>query len=226
MKPFAFLLLLFLSSAAFGQASLSQVTKEFFSSDHTPEVRCLEDVQTSSVEGIGGRVIPISSISMEQAQELFREIAARPEIPFRYPQEGCNARAHAMCRIMDDRGVISGKIFAHGKLSVTTDRSPLGYVTWDYHVATTVKVRKNGQEELMVFDPALFNRPVTVAEWSAIQTPVFGTRVDRIYNTSRFVYKPANAYEQLFNYRESDLADSKLTMERCLERQQRWDREH
>lgn len=65
------------------------------------------------------------------------------------------------------------------------------------HVAPVAYVQKpDGKQELMVYDPSLFNRPVTVEEWTNRMketSPEVGTgRVDKIYFGSRFQYK--NAY--------------------------------
>ena len=58
--------------------------------------------------------------------------------------------------------------FANGEpLYAPTKHVPSGFVTWGYHVAPTLRVRKadgKGADEL-VLDPSLFDRPVTLIEW-------------------------------------------------------------
>ncbi len=59
-----------------------------------------------------------------------------------------------------------GKDFIEGYLQVKTDSKKYPLVSWGWHVAPVAYVKQpNGSNKLMVFDPSLFNRPVTVNEW-------------------------------------------------------------
>ena len=57
---------------------------------------------------------------------------------------------------------LPGKVFAFGNLTVKTDHSPRGSVSWWYHVAPVVEV----EGEKFVLDPAIeFSRPLSLSEW-------------------------------------------------------------
>jgi len=118
-------------------------------------------------------------LSVADAQKLFDKLAKDKNIPFDYPLDCCFARAHEMCRLLIAEGVECNKTWyyssgwppegstksAPANLSVSglprTGVIPSGSLTWTYHVAPTVVV--DGQP--MVFDPSLFNDPVTLDEW-------------------------------------------------------------
>ena len=96
-----------------------------------------------------------------------------PCIPFAYPTDGCHARAHRMCAIMHDEfNVISGKIWLYGRpheaYTVETPNDPDCEVDWLYHVAPIVQTGTT-EASLRVLDPALFEEPVTPADWIDVQ---------------------------------------------------------
>jgi len=117
------------------------------------------------------------ALSEAQANQLFRDLASQPQIPFDYPDDCCYSRAHEMSRIMNERGIPNRKVWNYGNtypsgasLRATTPNHPSGQVNWRYHVAPVVQVRGNdGVTRDMVMDPSLFDRPVTVDEWAARQ---------------------------------------------------------
>src|SRR5262245_3805822 len=111
-------------------------------------------------------------VSQKRAQELF-DLAGAPTcdpltvpppcIPFLYPDDGCWARAHEMCRLMIAAGAKPRKVWIDGKLRVNTKNNPNCFVKWGWHVAPIICVRRRrfGQSENMVIDPSLFTTPVT-----------------------------------------------------------------
>jgi Glutaminase len=123
-------------------------------------------------------------ISPKLAQKVFDEMAATscapltvpsPCIPFMYPDDGCWARAHEMCRLMIIRGLSPRKVWIDHStghwLTVATKNNPSCHVTWGWHVAPTLLVRTPwfflGQ--VRVIDPSLFTGPVTQATWKGVQ---------------------------------------------------------
>jgi hypothetical protein len=120
-------------------------------------------------------------ISMERAQQVFDAMNAtscdpltvpEPCIPFLFPDDGCWARAHEMCRLMIDMGLIPRKVWneasdPYDSLHVNTRNHPDCAVWWTYHVAPTLCVRgaQFFQTEQMVIDPSLFTTPVSKAVW-------------------------------------------------------------
>jgi hypothetical protein len=177
------------------------------------------------VRAASGQEFEISILPLDQAKSLFDEMAAQPHIPFRFPEDGCYARGHEMSKLMEKKGVISGKVFLEGDLRVETPNSPKGYVQWWYHVAPIVLVEKNGKLEPYVIDPSIFSEPVPAEEWFAIQTRHEGGQRQATYMTPRFQYTPSNAEAELrTRYDPRDVDDMRRKMEEYLVIQRERDR--
>jgi hypothetical protein len=123
-------------------------------------------------------------LSRKRAQQVFDAMAAlscdpltvpAPCIPFRYPDDGCWARAHEMCRLMIAMGLSPRKVWIEHSpghwLQASTRNHPQCYVVWGWHVAPTLCVRGPTpfQARRMVFDPSLFTSPVPVPTWKGVQ---------------------------------------------------------
>jgi Glutaminase len=126
-------------------------------------------------------------VSATKAQQVFSAMAATscdpltvpaPCIPFLYPDDGCWARAHEMCRLMINMGLSPRKVWidhsAGNWLHVDTKNNPQCYVEWGWHVAPTLCTRgpKLFRTQLMVIDPSLFTTPVSEATWKGVQGDV------------------------------------------------------
>ncbi|WP_043738081.1 protein-glutamine glutaminase family protein [Nocardia asiatica] len=121
------------------------------------------------------------AISEDRARQAFDMVNATscdpatvppPCIPFLYPDDGCWARAHEMCRLMIATGLRPRKVWirAHTMLSVDTKNNPNCIVLWGWHVAATLRVRgPYPQVRVMVIDPSLFQQPVTEQTWKSVQ---------------------------------------------------------
>jgi hypothetical protein len=119
----------------------------------------------------------ISVVSPSKAQQVFKLVANRPDIAFRYPTDGCYARAHLMGLQMQQMGLKPGKVWAFDdkafvdrsampRLVALTDAHPKGFVAWKYHVAPVLKVQEQGgQVATYVLDPSLHKSPVPLATW-------------------------------------------------------------
>jgi hypothetical protein len=119
----------------------------------------------------------VSVVSGSQAAEVFARVKAQREIAFRYPLDGCYARAHLMGRLMLEMGVRPGKVWAFDdramadkkappRLYARTGNHPKGEVWWKYHVAPLLGVRDaGGKVRMHVIDPSLFDEPVPLARW-------------------------------------------------------------
>jgi Glutaminase len=119
-------------------------------------------------------------VSRARAAGLFAQMSAAtcspptvpaPCIPFLYPDDGCWARAHEMCRLMELQGARPRKIWIDGFLQTPTRNHPSCIVYWIWHVAPTLCVRRwwlFGRRQ-MVIDPSLFTAPVTLATWKSAQ---------------------------------------------------------
>lgn len=86
-----------------------------------------------------------------------------------YPDDGCFARAElARANIENFAQKTVNKVFAFGDLTVATNNTPEGSVTWWYHVAPMVKVGNAN----FVLDPAISpETPLRLEEWLARMTP-------------------------------------------------------
>ncbi|MFD4179591.1 protein-glutamine glutaminase family protein [Rhodococcus sp. NPDC058514] len=120
------------------------------------------------------------SVSEDRAQQAFDAVSAtscdpvtapQPCIPFLYPDNGCWARAHEMCRLMIGSGLRPAKVWSQGALWVSTKNHPDCMVMWPWHVAPTLHVRGPGFLEVrdMVIDPSLFEEPVSTETWKGVQ---------------------------------------------------------
>jgi Glutaminase len=115
-------------------------------------------------------ILPLpETVTLARAREAFDWIAKAPDIAFRYPGDGCYARAHLMSQRLQKNGFRPRKVwaFSNGEsLHVHTKNHPTGEVTWGYHVAPALRVRfEDDTQKWYVLDPSLFTQPVPVAEW-------------------------------------------------------------
>lgn len=142
------------------------------------------------------------------AKAFFSRVQRQPHIPFQFPGNGCQARAHEMCRLIEcylhpDPAAVVAKVWnvaEEDDLIVKTDNNPYCRVRWFYHVAPVVKV----DNRLLVIDPALFEQPVTVERWLAKQK---GKSSGPIY-TSRVAYDWEEA--KLFSAEEPNSTENQL----------------
>jgi hypothetical protein len=126
---------------------------------------------------------------MTKAQKVFDAMNATscdpltvpvPCIPFLYPDDGCWARAHEMCRLMINMGLSPKKVWIKGDLYVSTKNNPNCHVSWGWHVAPTLCVRgpRMFQTQRMVIDPSLFTTPISKATWKGKQGDPNATLTD------------------------------------------------
>lgn len=108
------------------------------------------------------------ALTEDEVAELFKEIAAMPDIPFRYTRDGCYARAHVITHRLKERGIEPEKIWAFGDLFPKAVKD----LRWRYHVAPVVSVKgPGGKIRRIVIDPALADRPLEVSEWLTTFSP-------------------------------------------------------
>jgi len=157
------------------------------------------------------QTIEMSVLSEEELINYFNEMAATKDIPFDYSADGCYARAHKMSRMLERRGVITGKAFVEGNLNV---ESPLmGRISWWYHVAPVVLVKKDGKEVPYVIDPSLFNKPIPFDEWRDFMTDGKKSNVQDEYFTNRFSFTPSDKYPPpKTNYNWTDIQNTQRTI--------------
>jgi hypothetical protein len=92
-------------------------------------------------------------------------------ISFQYCEDGCYARAHKMCWILNNKyNYATHKIFSFAnagsdRLSVRAEKWGGCCITWWYHVAPLVNIKTPAGVKAYVFDPAMFDQPVLLSEW-------------------------------------------------------------
>jgi hypothetical protein len=140
-----------------------------------PRAPATELLPPASIEQV---IVELNKVTRKRAHELFELVAntscdpiAVPNgcIPFSYPDDGCWARAHEMCRVILAAGENVGKYWIYGKLKVQTANNPKCTVSWIWHVAPVLLVDKKPTPEVQVVDPALFREPVSDSRWKSAQ---------------------------------------------------------
>ena len=118
--------------------------------------------------------VVFSKISETKAQTLFDSLSNLNYVEFRFANNHCEDRAHAMSFEIAQQGIKAGKawIFVRGifknkypKVLKINDANKIGkkdLLTWKYHVAPVV-MNENG--DTLVLDPSLCETPVTLKEW-------------------------------------------------------------
>lgn len=115
-------------------------------------------------------------LSAEEAVQIFDELASM-DLPFGYIGEGCYARAHIMCRYLEDKGLEVDKAWliedrARHMRPVLPGDDEASAPYWAYHVAPSLMVEKpDGEVVRMVFDPSLFDGPAESDEWAFMVDP-------------------------------------------------------
>ena len=160
------------------------------------------------------KTIELSVLSEKEAATAFNFLQAQADIPFGFPMDGCYARAHKMSRLLEDKGIISGKAFIEGQLHV--DSKDFGEITWSYHVAPVIMVKPAGQKIAVpyVIDPSLFTKPVPYATWKAIMTKSQNSSVEHEYFTNRFAYDPNDRTADYKTYTDESVSDMNDTNKR------------
>lgn len=187
---------------------------------HFPEYEKLIDPNEGELD--------ISAISMEYLNEVFDEISNNSEIPFTFAERGCEAQAHKIAKLLEDKGIISAKAFLQGPrneslLKFKTKHSPKGYVNWEHHVAPVVKVKTGRKKTIeiktgwfstkkvmvdeyvnMVIDPTTSKRPIELSKWK--KKFVTDDNKDKVstFFTKRFNFFAADKYRESSGFSERD----------------------
>ncbi len=129
-----------------------------------------------------------SPFPWNEAINLFDKFTTRPDLAFDVIEGGCEARAQLMCMELINRGRKAYKAWGFSEAlpdaqHVSKNEEKTLNVTlpngqqvihkngegWFFHVALALPVKfPFGQMEHLVFDPTLFDGPVTLQEWGGI----------------------------------------------------------
>lgn len=160
----------------------------------------------------------ISTVTYEDAQRLFRKLEdPRYKIPYLSARDHCDARAHIISYILSKEDQLSTvKVFleavneefqgagapswTRNQFSTADNRVTLGaqdrtgqHQTWSYHTAPALCVRKNGKDELYIFDPSLFSGPVPYTQWR--EKLAGGLSSDQVKSYTTSMYNSGPTYE-------------------------------
>jgi hypothetical protein len=142
----------------------------------------------------------LPAVSEADAQRFFSLVEGKtceavsphaPCIPFLYPDDGCHARAHEMCRLMTEAGATPAKIWNYApdghRLHPKTANHPDCRVIWSFHVAPILRVTTGKATKLFVIDPSLFDRPVPIRTWTGAQG---NTRASHVFTDTSVYDQP------------------------------------
>jgi len=147
---------------------------EVYVYDKTTEIAEVKTASTATVKAFNLQKGEPSLTTKENLPIIPNEAAlnslfsscSTPSISYNYAGDGCYARAHKMRQIIINAGYDCAKQFIYGNLAAQSVSGCCA--SWSYHVAPLVRFRDgNGQIQLRILDPSLFNQPVTQAQWFA-----------------------------------------------------------
>jgi len=182
-------------------------------------VQPLSHDKASTLLDINNEKLELTVLTQEEADAFVKEFLADTSIPFDYALDGCFARAHKMAKLLEDKGILTGKAFLLGRLFAKTKYGP---VSWRYHVAPVVLVKINNEIKPFILDPALFETAAPYEEWKNLVSGVMpnGRRMGpppMEYFTNRFIYDPTNPREKRIEFYPGDLSDADATLARLLD---------
>ena len=185
------------------------------------DVRFFKSTLTKEVKTEKGAANRLASVIPDVAtlNSLFTQIknqscgtttASSPCITFRYPVDGCYARAHKMRQILNNAGYDCEKQFVYGNLRASTGTC---CVSWVYHVAILVSFKNaSGVVEKRIIDPSLNSTgPITDTAWRAACTnsTCGSTSVSSYANTPGNVYYRSTSGSLLY---DNNLVNTNCTL--------------
>ena len=109
---------------------------------------------------------PVGTISKADAERLFAFFSNQPLFKWNQSHNGCEARADAVCVLLDEWNIPNCKawVFGGGYL-----KNHVGVLkqNWNYHVAPAVMVNESNGIVYYVFDPATGSALQKVEAWAA-----------------------------------------------------------
>ncbi len=111
-------------------------------------------------------------LSMEQALDVFYDLADVKGIPYHATEGGCLGRAYFMAKLAYNAGAQPRHITAFAKdkenlLVVDEDSRMQKHGGWYYHIAIVLPVQLEGGPVMdLVFDPSMFVGPVSIKQWT------------------------------------------------------------
>ena len=106
------------------------------------------------------------TVSKEEAKKLFTFFQTNDLFKWHDVHNNCEARADAVCRLLDAWQVPNYKAWVFGGAFL---RKHIGGLkqSWNYHVAALLPVKEADKITFYVIDPSLFNHLQTMYDWAA-----------------------------------------------------------
>lgn len=121
-------------------------------------------------------------------------------ISFQYCEDGCYARAHKMCWILNNKyHYATQKVFSfansgNDELCVQAQKWGGCCVNWWYHVAPLVTIKTPTGPKAYVFDAAMFDQPVLLSTWLHAQQNPACVPLGDVPHVSMINVQPTTAY--------------------------------
>ncbi|HXS38183.1 MAG TPA: protein-glutamine glutaminase family protein [Flavipsychrobacter sp.] len=155
----------------------------------------LDNIDPKSLDLIGAKIVPSDTTgrltnmipNIAAAEQIFDFCAQQSCtlsnplyqdticIPFQYVIDGCYARAHEMCWIIENKfHYHTQKVFSYANkgadvLSVLGSKWGGCCIYWWFHVVPLISVNTPQGPKAYVIDPGMFDQPVLLSTWLAAQ---------------------------------------------------------
>ncbi|PIK14616.1 MAG: hypothetical protein CES88_09770 [Halobacteriovorax sp. JY17] len=196
------MLLLFTFSLASSASSLEDKcfdSQEEFNSSHL-------NFSKRTNYGLGKNIeegLEVSTISIEEAHQIFNLLKSKKYIPYDYKKVGCEARAHEMVKIMDRMCLTSAKAFLVGDISYKGIR-------WNHHVAPILNVKDEDKIIPYIFDPSVSDTVTTLEEWTEKLKRGKLLGYYKLNITNQYIYMPEDTEIGREKYKLKDTIKTKL----------------
>lgn len=108
---------------------------------------------------------PLAAISKERAESLYTYFKQHPLLNWEAPNNGCEARADAVCILLDENHIPNYKAWVFSGFFLKKNAGQLKNY-WNYHVAPLIPVEENGVIFHYVLDPATAGSLLQIDEWA------------------------------------------------------------
>ena len=112
---------------------------------------------------------PLAPVHQEQAESLFNYFKEHPIFNWDNANNGCEARADAICILLDKWNIPNYKAWVFSGFFLKKNAGQLKKY-WNYHVAALIPVEKEGEIFNYVLDPATARSLLLINDWATAIT--------------------------------------------------------